>query len=46
MDEAYCKKQGDKKVKTNPKCNASEINISDQRIKGERKKRKDELARS
>lgn len=46
MDEAYYKKQGGKKIKTNPKCNASEINISDQRMRGERMKRKDELARS
>lgn len=36
MDEAYHKKRGGKHVKTHPKCDAREMNISDQRIREEK----------
>lgn len=36
MDEAYHKKRGGKHVKAHPRCDARKMNISDQRIRGEK----------
>lgn len=43
MDEAYHKKQGGKQ--THPRCDAIEINISDQRIRGEKNEKKERIGK-